>query len=779
MELKSESRPVSAAQATSTLWRAAGLRKTLGLVCVLAAAFFVLARLTYDPNDLGMFSYPPQDPANNLCGWLGAQIAGRLLLAFGEAYWMLPLACVLLGFRVAAARPIRPAVFAHSLLLSLATISVVIYVFYRGTPPWGPSYGGFFGLTYGGLFIEYLGMAGTWLLVAACLCLLFFGFDLGHIFDFQAAAEVLKREKAPEKSGVVKREKEKSKVNLAGDGKLITIPPSAWPKDLETEPEELPGELMSAASAPKAARPQVGRGASILSVRTVGAKRSFTMPPDSILDLSKPSVSDDDEILRERARNLEEVFATFKIGCRVIGQRRGPTITQFELEVDEGIRVNKVTALTNEVAMRLKSISVRFVAPIPGRNTIGIELPNMNKEAVNLRSIIEHPDYKAKVHKQMLPLLLGKDVAGEPLISDLSRMPHMLVAGTTGSGKSVCINSIVVSLLLHHSPETLKLIMIDPKMVEMSGYEDIPHLMTPVITDMSQAASILEWACVRMDERYGLLANHGVRDISSFNQLSKTRVREKLEEGVELENIEWPMPYIVIIVDEFSDLMMTGAKEIEIYITRLAQKSRAVGIHVILATQRPSVDVITGLIKTNMPTRLAFQVAAQVDSRTILDTGGAEKLLGMGDMLFRGPGDSSLRRAQGVHVSDPEINRVVEHWKAQGKPQYQNIKLVARPNSGGGSSGGGMSFDGGGGEDDDEALYAEAVLAVLENDKPSASFIQRQLRVGYNKASRLIEMMEERGVVSPTRGSNKRDILVELDQWKISQGMAATASEGS
>lgn len=410
-------------------------------------------------------------------------------------------------------------------------------------------------------------------------------------------------------------------------------------------------------------------------------KRSYTMPPDSIFDVSEQSVADDEEILRERARNLVEVLATFKIGCRVIGQRRGPTITQFELEVDEGLRVGKITTLTNEVTKRLKSTSVRFVVPIPGRNTIGVELPNVSKESVNLRSIIELLDYKAIVRSQILPLLLGKDVAGEPLISDLSRMPHMLMAGTTGSGKSVCINSIIVSLLLHHSPETVRLIMIDSKMMEMSGYEEIPHLMTPVITEMNQAAAILEWACMRMDERYGVLSNHGVRDIRSFNQLFETRGREKLT-----EDIEWPMPYIVIIVNEFSYLMMEGAKEIEIYITRLAQEGHAVGIHVILATQRPSVDVITGLIKTNMPTRLAFQVAAQIDSHTILDQKGAEKLLGMGDMLFFGPGQSSLARAQGVYVSDAEISRVVEHWKAQGGPEYQNIKLVARPNNGGGSS---------------------------------------------------------------------------------------------
>jgi S-DNA-T family DNA segregation ATPase FtsK/SpoIIIE len=490
------------------------------------------------------------------------------------------------------------------------------------------------------------------------------------------------------------------------------------------------------------------------------------------LDLLQPpivSVTDSDEFLEQRARHLEEMFEKFKVGCKVIGMVKGPSITQYEMTIDAGTRVNKVTTLTDNIALTLRATSVRIVAPIPGRNTIGIEVPNHKKEMVNLRSILDTPECQARREQMRLPLVLGKDVVGDPLVEDLSKMPHLLVAGTTGSGKSVCINSIIISLILYNKPEQVRMLMIDPKMVEMSGYEGIPHLMRPVITNMDEAAGVLDWACRTMDERYAMLTRVKVRDIASYNKLKPSKIAEMVGGEEAMSKMEYPMPYIVIIVDEFSDLMMVGAKEIEAYITRLAQKSRAVGIHVILATQRPSVDVITGLIKTNMPSRVAFQVASKIDSRTILDQNGADKLMGRGDMLFMPPGGASLVRAQGVMVGDDEITNMVDFWKVQGEPEYIESSELSSAVAGGGASAAAPATE----SEDSSEDFVKAVELIVETGRPSASFIQRQLRVGYNKASRFIELMETMGVVGPPRGSKGREVLwaqVEVENWK--QGLS-------
>jgi S-DNA-T family DNA segregation ATPase FtsK/SpoIIIE len=425
----------------------------------------------------------------------------------------------------------------------------------------------------------------------------------------------------------------------------------------------------------------------------------------------------------------------------------------YELDLAPGTKVGKISNLSDDIAIALKAPSIRVVAPIPGKSTIGIEVPNTHRKPVQMREMYETAS--KEIHKRTIPLLLGKDIAGYPLISDLAAMPHLLVAGTTGSGKSVCLNSIILSILLFQRPEELKLILIDPKMVEFSAFKDIPHLIAPVVTDMKKAAAVLEWAVAKMDERYALLARAGVRDLAGYNKLSDSEKQKRLDpEGdTGLGDTPLYMPCIVIVVDELADLMMVASKEVEASIIRISQKSRAVGIHLVVATQRPSVDVITGLIKSNLPSRISFHVFSKVDSRTILDQNGAEKLLGKGDMLFLPPGTSKLSRVQGVYVSDDEINRVVDYLKQISRPEFSPELKV---------------WQGSIKENNDvkDELYEEAVRIILETQRGSVSLLQRRLEIGYSRAARLIDLMAEDGIVGEYKGSQAREVFATLDEWE-------------
>ncbi|MBF0199265.1 MAG: DNA translocase FtsK 4TM domain-containing protein [Planctomycetes bacterium] len=767
-------------------------RKTLGIFYIICAVFFVLARVSYDPYDHSFFSLPANLPTHNLAGSIGSLVATEILIIFGEAFWVIPCLLLYLAYRTLYVVSIFWPFFVQGIILSLVSGSILIHLFFPGEPLWAPSNGGKFGHYWGELILQHFGQGGLWILLSVCVVLTLMALEIyktiGDMLSRPIVEPAPKTAKAPKikkastilsKSSPIQEDQE----SLAAAG---VIPSMALPEEsAPPEPVEKPkpsfledvrprkkkkeNEDVESAPAP------VREPAPASKPRSKNEDGSYELPALALLDPAVIGRGDSEEFMQQRGQHLEEMFSNFKIGCRVIGMEQGPSITQFELAIDEGIRVSKITGLSDNIALTLRSPSVRVVAPIPGRNTIGVEIPNLKKELVNLRSIMESAECQSMMAKKQLALILGKDVAGVPLIGDLAKMPHLLVAGTTGSGKSVCINSIIISLIFYHKPEYVRLLMIDPKMVEMSGYEGIPHLMRPVITDMNEAAGVLEWACRRMDERYTLLTKYRVRNLETFNKLSKSKILEGLGDNENIEDIEWPMPFIVIIVDEFSDLMMVGAKEIEQYITRLAQKSRAVGIHVILATQRPSVDVITGLIKTNMPSRIAFQVAAKIDSRTILDQNGADKLLGKGDMLFLPPGSSTLVRAQGVMVTDQEINNLVGFWREQGEPQYIDLNEVSRVGGSGGASY--TSAQGGGvdGGSADEDTYQKAVPVVLDSGRASASFIQRQLKIGYNKASRMIEMMEERGVVGPPKGSNRREILLSKEDWMNSEGLDADA----
>lgn len=478
--------------------------------------------------------------------------------------------------------------------------------------------------------------------------------------------------------------------------------------------------------------------------------------------------------LERNARLLESVLEDFHVRGDIVEVRPGPVVTMYELEPASGIKASRVIQLADDIARNMSALSAR-VATIPGRSVIGIELPNPKREAVSLSELIGSQAFEDQ--NMALPLILGKNIAGDPVIADLAPMPHLLVAGTTGSGKSVGLNCMILSLLYRMTPEECRMIMIDPKMLELSSYDDIPHLLAPVVTEPGKAIRALKWTVEQMEERYRMMANLGVRALPSFNAKVReakgrgTKLGRRVQTGYdagsgqpiyEMEELEYDvLPQIVVVVDELADLMMTAGKEVEFLIQRLAQKARAAGIHLIMATQRPSVDVITGVIKANLPTRISFQVTSKIDSRTILGEQGAEQLLGKGDMLYM-PGGKQILRVHGPFVSDEEVRAVAEHWRRQGVPEY--IQAVTEE-----PEDGGYLFDGQPtGEDDAETqLYRKAVQIVAESQKASTSYIQRQLRVGYNSAARLIERMEKEGLVGQPDHVGRREVLIDPDGHPI------------
>ncbi|MCS3512814.1 MULTISPECIES: DNA translocase FtsK [Pseudomonas] len=489
-----------------------------------------------------------------------------------------------------------------------------------------------------------------------------------------------------------------------------------------------------------------------------------TLPPISILDpAEKKQLNYSPESLAAVGHLLEIKLKEFGVEVSVDSIHPGPVITRYEIQPAAGVKVSRISNLAKDLARSLAVTSVRVVEVIPGKTTVGIEIPNEDRQIVRFSEVLSTPEYDN--FKSPVTLALGHDIGGKPVITDLAKMPHLLVAGTTGSGKSVGVNAMILSILFKSGPEDAKLIMIDPKMLELSIYEGIPHLLCPVVTDMKDAANALRWSVAEMERRYKLMAKMGVRNLSGFN----AKVKEAQDAGTPLtdplykrESIhdEAPLlsklPTIVVVVDEFADMMMIVGKKVEELIARIAQKARAAGIHLILATQRPSVDVITGLIKANIPTRMAFQVSSKIDSRTIIDQGGAEQLLGHGDMLYMPPGTSLPIRVHGAFVSDDEVHRVVEAWKLRGAPEYNDDILAGVEEAGSG-------FDGGssGGDDDAEtdALYDEAVAFVLESRRASISAVQRKLKIGYNRAARMIEAMENAGVVTAMNTNGSREVL--------------------
>ncbi|MFC5612274.1 DNA translocase FtsK [Metabacillus niabensis] len=469
---------------------------------------------------------------------------------------------------------------------------------------------------------------------------------------------------------------------------------------------------------------------------------SYQFPLLSYLNIPDKEMNEDNSWLNEQKELLDSTLLNFNVRASVVNVTQGPSVTRFEVHPEPGVKVNKITNLSDDIKLSLAAKDIRIEAPIPGKNTIGIEVPNKVSKMVYLREILRSTEFRS--NQSPMTAVLGLDISGQPVVTDLKKMPHGLIAGATGSGKSVCINTILVSLLYKATPQEVKLMLIDPKMVELAPYNEIPHLVSPVITDVKAATAALKWAVEEMERRYELFAHTGTREITRYNQLVKEH-----KQGEHL-------PYLVIVIDELADLMMVAPNDVEEAIARIAQKARACGIHLIVATQRPSVDVITGLIKANIPTRIAFSVSSQVDSRTIIDVAGAEKLLGKGDMLFLENGSSKAVRLQGTFVSDEEIDKVVKHVRQQAKPNYlfHQEELVKRAAI----------------QSEEDELFIEACEFVVNQGGASTSLLQRHFRIGYNRAARLIDMMEEQGIISENRGSKPRDILITEEELEVIQG---------
>ncbi|NDA66304.1 MAG: DNA translocase FtsK, partial [Verrucomicrobia bacterium] len=533
-------------------------------------------------------------------------------------------------------------------------------------------------------------------------------------------------------------------------------------------------------------QPKKPKPMTVASVPLIG---NYQLPPLDFLqhpDLTvKPTESKED--LMANAQLMRNTLAQFDIEVAMGDITKGPTITRYELHPAPGVKLEKITALSNNIAAALKAERIHILAPVPGKSSVGIEVPNRIKTKVIMRDLLESDEWKNS--KARIPLALGKDVYGTPVIADLADMPHVLIAGSTGSGKSVCINSIVASLLYRFSPDQLRFVMIDPKVVELQQYNALPHLVVPVVTDPKKVILALRWVVNEMEKRYQIFARVGVRNIKSFNdrpkdkplpqpelELPLTSKKEKVEAGADGfavqideqivvprdEDIIIPekLSYIVVIIDELADLMLVAPADVEMCIARITQMARAAGIHCIVATQRPSVDVITGVIKANIPARIAFQVAQKVDSRTILDAMGADKLLGKGDMLYLPPGSARLIRAQGVLITDEEINQCVDFIAKQGKPSYEmeiHNALQRTPNSVA------QPFDAEEGEGEDEELIEQCVEVIRSEQKASVSLLQRRLKIGYGRAARIMDVLEERGYVGPSKGAEPRDILIDLD----------------
>jgi S-DNA-T family DNA segregation ATPase FtsK/SpoIIIE len=726
------------------------------------ALLSLLALVSYSPTDPSL-NTAAAGPVRNWVGAPGAWAADLLLSLFGPpAVLLLPLV-VLIGVRVAAGaertRWLRSLVLTMlGLALVGAGASLLVGDAVNGLPA---SWGGATGLTLAKLIdlglgaIGEPGIAEPFRIIAVGLCgalgLASCWFGLGLRGDERAwiASRRLPRRERASDEGVDLPEPEDR------PARTPVIAPAEPPRTVINDRVRTP---------PLAKRPLRERQASL------ALGDSYQLPGLELLNPAPPPVGGalDKASLERNARLLESVLEDFSVKGEIVEVRPGPVVTMYELEPASGIKASRVIQLADDIARNMSALSAR-VATIPGRSVIGIELPNPKREMVVLSELIASHAFEDQVAQ--LPIVLGKNIAGDPVVADLAPMPHLLVAGTTGSGKSVGLNCMILSLLYRLTPEQCKMILIDPKMLELSTYDDIPHLLAPVVTEPAKAIRALKWTVEQMEERYRMMASIGVRQLSSFN----AKVREAKAKGqslgrrvqtgydpetgqpkYEMEELEYEvLPQIVVVVDELADLMMTAGKEVEFLIQRLAQKARAAGIHLIMATQRPSVDVITGVIKANLPTRISFAVTSKIDSRTILGEQGAEQLLGKGDMLYM-PGGKQIARVHGPFVSDDEVRRVAEHWKAQGRPDYVQA-VTEEPEDGG------YMFEGQPtGEDDPEAqLYRKAVQTVAESQKASTSYLQRQLRVGYNNAARLIERMEKDGIVSAPDHVGRREVLVD------------------
>lgn len=746
------------------------LREGIFLLSLAVALFFLVSFCTFHSSDPGWSSTGMNEKVLNWGGKAGAFTADMFLSLFGCMAFCFPLLIIFAGGLGVRAKPkeqkfnsvdfaFKSLGFFLIIISSCGLTALYLKSFVVALPI---SSGGIIGDVLRVGLTRVFNIAGAGLfLITALLCgiTLFTGLSWLGVVDTIGLYVTRIFEGAPifklfnffKKSNTLPNttiEPTLEKVEMTPK-KMLSPPARVEPKvTTYIKPKIIPQVMPPAKNIPK----------KIETRSTISPVAFGTIPPLTLLDPPPPSEGKafSSTTFEELSQLVEQRLLDFGVQVKVVAIHPGPIITRFELELAPGIKVSKISGLAKDIARSLSAISVRVVEVIPGKSVIGLELPNEHREMVVLRDLLESQRYSQT--RSPVSLALGKDIAGYPVVVDLAKMPHLLVAGTTGSGKSVSINAMILSLLFKATPEHLRLILIDPKMLELSVYEGIPHLLAPVITDMKEAANALRWCVAEMERRYKLMASVGVRNLAGYNQ----KIQEGIKQGSPVTPPPWlvtadgqPMaltslPTIVVVADELADMMMVVGKKVEDLITRIAQKARAAGIHLILATQRPSVDVITGLIKANIPTRIAFQVSSRIDSRTILDQQGAEQLLGNGDMLYLPPGTGVPVRVHGAYVADEEVHRTVAAWRTYGQPVYiDEITEGAIENSG--------SEGGEGGETD--PLYDEALKIVTETRRASISLVQRRLKIGYNRAATIMESMESAGVVSAMDQSGSREVL--------------------
>ncbi|MFA5038435.1 MAG: DNA translocase FtsK [Candidatus Omnitrophota bacterium] len=724
----------------------------IGIFIFALTVLIFLSFFSYHSSDLSFYTSHPNFPPRNLINVFGAYLSGFFFFVFGWASYLFPVFLFLWGLKFVRAQEIRTNVVKLLGILILAVaLSSFLAMFLATDPTVRFTRGGIVGLVFSDFLVHYFGRAGAYVLLfmLGLLSLPLIGEILVLPFFATFFDRLLERFKMAREQRARKQEKAKPALKpRASVGGLKQAPASRpEPKGLEDAENR---SVRDAAASPviKIAKPSPANGGKDKEPIREVSEEDYILPSLDLLESPPPvSVRQMKEDLTEHAKVLEDTLGDFGISVRVADIERGPVITRYELEPAPGVKIQRIVSLSDDIAMAMKAPSVRIEAPIPGKDRVGVEVPNIQTSMVFLREVLATDEFRSE--KSKLTLAIGKDTAGKPIVADLGSMPHLLIAGTTGSGKTVCVNGIIMSILFNATPNDVKFLMVDPKMVELAPYNGLPHMLCPVVTDPKKVATALAWVTSEMDERYQLLAKEGVRNIEAYNQR-----RQKL-------------PYIVVIIDELADLMMVVRDTVESAIARLAQLSRAVGIHLVLATQRPSVDVITGVIKANFPARISFKVASKVDSRTVLDMNGADKLLGRGDLLFLEPGKSKPQRAQSSYVKDAEIEKVLEFIKKQADPVYDETILKQQE----------QALQGGSMEKDE--LYEPARKLVIETGQASVSIIQRRLRLGYTRAARLIDMMEQEGLVGPYCGSKPRDILIDREQWLKEQMAKERSSEAS
>jgi S-DNA-T family DNA segregation ATPase FtsK/SpoIIIE len=738
----------------------------VGVTLFAVALIWLVALVTYEPSDpVWFFTTDALRAPTNLAGRVGAFLAELSFQGLGYASYLIPVLVAIVAwhyFWCQMVDAVYTKIIGVSLLLGAT--SAFLSLTFGGSDASGKLFeaGGSFGQWIGGWLADYLNRTGSVIVLLALIMaavVLSTQVSLGRLF---ARATESSRDVSARGLGRVRgwiedrrRDRQRRSVVATQTKKAATMSAGSQVAEL-AGPSKGEDPETARPSSPRTAPPVVARRRTATTpplplpdpepvkpqARRMGA---YTLPPASLLDAPKAEHKIDERELREGARQLEEKCREFAVEGQVVQIHPGPVVTTFELKPEAGVKYSKITSLADDLCLAMQAESV-LIERIPGKSTVGVQIPNRNRESISLRELLEAEEYQRSPSK--LTLALGKTIHGEPYVTDLATMPHLLIAGSTGTGKSVGLNSMLTSILYRATPEDVRLIMIDPKRLELGMYEEIPHLLTPVVVDPKKAANALQWAVREMEERYKTLAAEGVRNIEQYNR----NIRNLLQDGAaaKSDEVPAPLPFIVVVIDELADLMMVASNEVEESIARLAQMARAVGIHLILATQRPSVDVITGLIKANLPSRISFRVSSKIDSRTILDSNGAEQLLGKGDMLFLPPASSRCIRLHGPYISEQESARLASFLRKQGKPMFNDAITAGDEKSGPG----GVEFE-------KDELYDEAARIVVGSGQVSISYLQRKLRIGFSRAARLVDMMEAEGLVSPGAGGKPREVLVE------------------